>query len=276
MQPVIKRILKQTALPLYLQFRGLYHKGNKVTCPCCKRSFSRFLPLGVDRRPGQCPRCRSNERDRALWLYMEKYPDFINAGKKLLHIGPESIFYRYFKKMKGLHYTPADKFALTFESTYPSETIYLDIVHMPEIPDNMYDVILCSHVLEYIKEDDKAISELFRVLRPGGIALLQVPIKPGLEITYEDDSITSPEQRALIFGDPGHIRFYGEDYADKLTAQGFETDFIPFISLFTQEEIEKYGLVATDDFQLAKKSSWANEIIQQVLSFQLLLLPVLL
>lgn len=253
MQPAIKKILKQTALPLYLQFRGLYYTGSKVTCPCCKHSFSHFLPLGINRRPGQCPRCRSNERDRALWLYMKKNPDFIRAGKKLLHIGPEEIFYHYFKNIHGLDYNPADKFAQTFESTYPSDTRYLDIVHMPEIPDNSYDVILCSHVLEYIKEDDAAMRELRRILKPNGSALLQVPVKQGMKETYEDASITSASQRALVFGDPGHIRFYGEDYADKLTAQGFKTDFISFTSLFTSEEIEKYGLIATDDFHLCRR-----------------------
>lgn len=276
MRPVVKTILKKTALPLYLQFRGLYYRGKKVSCPCCKHSFSRFLPLGVDRRPGQCPRCRSNERDRALWLYLDQHPDFVSAGKKLLHIGPESIFYRYFKRIKGLHYTPADKFAPSFENTYPPDTVYVDIVHMPQIPDNTYDVILCSHVLEYVKEDEQAMGELFRILKPGGTALLQVPIKKGLKKTYEDDSISSPEQRAITFGDPGHIRFYGEDYEDKLTAQGFETGFIPFHTLFTTEEINKYGLIATDDFHLAAKTVCSSEIIHQIMGLQLLWLPVLL
>lgn len=272
MLPVIKKFLKQTALPLYLQLRGLYYSGNEVTCPCCKHSFSRFLPLGVNQRLGQCPRCRSNERDRALWLYLNKHPEFINAGKRLLHIGPEEIFYNYFKKIKGLHYTPADKFVQMFESTYPTDTIYLDIVHMPEIPDNTYDVILCSHVLEYVKEDDLAMSELLRVLKPNGIALLQVPIKPGLKTTYEDASITTASQRATVFGDPGHIRFYGEDYADKLAARGFKTAFIPFTTLFNQQEIQQYGLISTDDFQLARKSA----AIEQLVNLPLLLLPVFL
>ncbi|SEW10854.1 class I SAM-dependent methyltransferase [Chitinophaga arvensicola] len=255
MQPIVKKILKKTALPVYLQLRGFYYRGTNVSCPCCEQSFSRFLPIGVDQRPGMCPRCRSNERDRALWLYMQRTPDFIRAGKRLLHIGPEAIFYRYFKELKGLDYVPADKFAPSFERTYPGDTIYLDIVHMPEMADDSFDVILCSHVLEYIKEDRKAISELFRVLKPGGIALIQVPIKPGLKVTHEDDSITSPEQRALVYGDPGHIRYYGEDYARKLIEAGFETIFIPFRKLFSAKDIQEYGLVGTDDFQLVRKRS---------------------
>lgn len=275
MQPVVKTFLKKTALPLYLRFRGLYYSGKKVSCPCCKQSFSKFLPLGVDQRPGQCPRCRSNERDRALWLYLERNTELVSAGKKLLHIGPESIFYRYFKRIKGLHYTPADKFAPSFESTYPPDTVYIDIVKMPEIPDNTYDVILCSHVLEYVKEDLQAMRELCRILKPGGAALLQVPIKKGLKVTFEDDAITTPEQRAITFGDQGHIRFYGEDYEDKLAEQGFETGFIPFEDLFTEEEITRYGLIATDDFHLAAKPVKVA-VIQHIVGLQLLLLPALL
>jgi SAM-dependent methyltransferase len=202
---------------------------------------------------------------------MRQHPDFIAPGKKLLHIGPESIFYRHFKKMKGLDYTPADKFACMFESTYPADTIYLDITHMPEIPDNTYDVILCSHVLEYIPEDQEAMRELRRVLKPDGIALIQVPIKHGMKETYEDAAITSPAQRAIVFGDPGHIRFYGEDYASKLTAQGFETHFVPFTDLFSAEEIRRYGLVEADDFQLTGK----GPIYQQLAGVPLLLLSVL-
>ena len=253
MRPIIKKFLKRTVLPLYLQFRGMYYSGSNVSCPCCGHSFSHFLPLGVDRRMGQCPRCRSNERDRALWCYIDQHPEFIRSGKKLLHIGPETIFYRRFKRTPGLLYTPADKFAQMFESTYPPDTMYLDITNMPEVPDNSFDVILCSHVLEYIKEDRKAMQELLRVLKPGGTALLQVPVKFGLKTTFEDDSITSPAHRAILYGDPGHVRYYGEDYADKLADAGFTTDFQPFTALFTPKEIREYGLVATDQFQLSNK-----------------------
>ncbi|MCW3466436.1 class I SAM-dependent methyltransferase [Chitinophaga nivalis] len=271
-----KRLLKQFALPVYLRMRGMYYHGNEVHCPCCNSSFSRFLPTGVNRRPAQCPRCRSNERDRALWLYLDRHPDFIRPGKKLLHIGPETLFYNRFKKVKGLHYTPADKFVKMFERCYPKDTLFLDIVDMPEIPDNTYDVILCSHVLEYIREDDQAMRELFRVLKPDGIAQIQVPIKPGLKVTHEDDTITTAAERAAVFGDPGHIRFYGADYESKLLAQGFETAFTPFPQLFAPAEIKRYGLVATDDFQLAKKSVAAVQLIQQIISCQLLWVPVLL
>jgi SAM-dependent methyltransferase len=246
-------MLKRTALPLYLSLRGAWYAGHQVSCPCCQRSFSHFLPLGVDRRMGQCPYCRSNERDRALWLYLDRHPDLISAGKRVLHIGPESIFYRRFKQVKGLYYTPADKFAATFESTYPPDTVYLDITHMPQVPDNGYDVILCSHVLEYIPDDHVAMRELRRVLRPDGMALLQVPLRRGMPITHEDASITSAAQRAQVFGDPGHIRYYGEDFAQRLSSEGLSPCFTPLSEEFSPEEMVRYGLVMTDDFHFCKK-----------------------
>ncbi|MCK7555267.1 methyltransferase domain-containing protein [Chitinophaga sedimenti] len=171
----------------------------------------------------------------------------------MLHIAPEAMFYARYKKIKGLDYTPGDKFADTFESTYPSDTQCIDITSMPQIADNTYDVILCSHVLEYVEEDSKAMREMLRVLKPGGRALLQVPLKPGMPVTHEDPSITSPEERAEVFGDPGHIRFYGEDYAAKLEAAGWKTDFLPITELFTDEEIERCVLIKTDDFHFAHK-----------------------
>ncbi|UYQ95236.1 class I SAM-dependent methyltransferase [Chitinophaga horti] len=253
MHPKLKAFLKKTALPVYLKLRGVYYKGNAVYCPVCEGSYTTFLPAGSDQRKVQCPRCRSNERDRMLWMYLDRHPEFVAPGKKLLHVAPEAMFYNRFKKIKGLDYTPADKFAQMFESTYPQDTIYLDIVDMKEIPDNTYDVIICSHVLEYVKEDLQAMKELHRVLKPGGVALLQVPLRAGMAVTHEDDSITTPEQRAIVFGDPGHIRFYGEDFKDRLESQGWKTGFVPITDLHPDEEIDRCVLIKSDDFHFCYK-----------------------
>ena len=258
-QSSIKRLLKKTILPLYLYCRGLYYKGNKVACPCCNRGFSRFLPAGANRRPVQCPRCRSNERDRALWLYLDRHRELLKPGMRLLHVAPEEIFFKRFRSIEGLEYFPADKFADMFESTYPGETKYLDITGMPEIKDHYFDVIICSHVLEYVKEDNKAMNELFRVLKPGGIAFLQVPIKRGLAITEEDERIVSRQDRITHYGDPGHIRFYGADYERKLQGAGFETKFIPLEYLFNATEIETYRLAYGDHLHVAVRPLLAVE-----------------
>ncbi|HEY0272979.1 MAG TPA: hypothetical protein VGC22_07320, partial [Chitinophaga sp.] len=133
-----KQLLKKTALPVYLQLRGLRYSGNAVACPCCHGTFSRFLVIGFDRRPAQCPRCRSNERDRTLALYLEKFPDLIKPGTKMLHVAPEEIFYKRFRKDPNIDYTAGDKFLNIYKGSYPPDTIYLDITDMPQIPDNTY------------------------------------------------------------------------------------------------------------------------------------------
>jgi SAM-dependent methyltransferase len=254
MATYLKRVTKKNILPVYLQIRGLYYKGNKVECPCCGGRFSKFLKIGVNRRPVQCPRCRSNERDRTFWLYLQRNPDFIKANMKILHVSPEQIFYRRFKNDKNISYTACDKFTDNYKNTYPKDTIYMDITDMSTIKDNTYDIILCVHVLECVEEDRKAIKELYRVLKPGGKALLQVPIDKNLEKTYEDFSINTPEQRAIIFGDPWNLRFYGLDYENLLReTAGFKTDFIPVTTIFTEKEINKYVLGKMDDIQLCYK-----------------------
>ncbi|RAJ06824.1 methyltransferase family protein [Chitinophaga skermanii] len=261
MHPRLKRFLKKTALPIFLQLRGWYYHGNKVACPCCKGNFSQFLPAGANRRLVQCPTCRSNERDRILWMYLDKHPHFIAPGKKVLHIAPEAIFHKRLSRIKGLDYTTGDKFAQSFENTYPKGTIYIDLTDMQHIAAHTYDVILCSHVLEYIEEDRKAMREILRVLKPNGIALMQVPIKAGLDVTHEDYSITDPAERVLIYGDPGHIRFYGADYQERLMAEGFEPQFIPITTLFSDEEIDKYCLNPNDTLQLCQKPSMVRALL---------------
>jgi SAM-dependent methyltransferase len=254
MASLLKQAVKKNLLPVYLRFRGLYFKGDKVECPCCGGSFSQFMTIGVNKRAVQCPRCRSNERDRTFWLFLQRHPDFIQANMKILHVSPEQIFYERFKKDKSISYTSCDKFTDNYKNTYPGDTIYMDITNMSTVKDDTYDIILCVHVLECVEEDRKAIRELYRVLKPGGKALLQVPIDFNRNETYEDASINTPEQRAIVFGDPWNLRFYGMDYGKRLEdTAGFKTDFIPVAKIFTEEEISRYVLGRKDDIQLCYK-----------------------
>ncbi|WP_212004152.1 class I SAM-dependent methyltransferase [Chitinophaga sp. HK235] len=249
----IKNLLKQTALPVYLSLRGMYYQGDKVACPCCKGTFSRFLEIGYNRRPAQCPRCRSNERDRTFWLFLEKHPEFLFQGAKVLHVAPEEIYYKRLSKDPSIQYTAGDKFVNSYENTYPDDTIYLDITDMKDIADNTYDIILCSHVLSCIPDDARAFREMRRVLKPGGKAIIQVPVREDLAVTDEDLTLTGPAERIRRFGDPNYVRFYGRDYEQRLIAQGFNTHFILITDMLTEAEIERYGLVRTDEIHLCSK-----------------------
>jgi len=251
--PTAKHFLKKHFLPTYLRLRSLKYAGNKVYCPCCRGNFSRFLEVGPKREPMLCPRCRSNDRDRFFWLYLEKHPDFFKPGITLLHVGPEQIYYNRFRKIPGVKYIAGDKFILQFGNTYPPETVYLDLTDMSQFPDNHFDFIFCSHVLEYIQEDKKAMRELFRVMKPGSKAIISVPIRHGSPVTMEDPSITDPEEQARVYGDTGHIRYYGEDYADMLSSIGFRTAFTPMADFVSPGLIEKCVINPKDEIQLSFK-----------------------
>ena len=108
---------------------------------------------------------------------------------------------------------------------YDDTVQHMDITALP-FPDGQFDWVICNHVLEHIEEDQKAMSELYRVLKPGGCALLQVPISRKLEITYEDFNIQSPEEREKHFGQNDHVRVYGNDYPKRLKSAGFEVEEI--------------------------------------------------
>ena len=127
-----------------------------------------------------------------------------------------------------------------------------DICNLP-FEDNTFDVILCNHVLEHIPDDTKAMSELYRILKPGGWGIFQIPQDLNREITYEDNTITDKVERAKIFGQYDHVRIYGRDYFDKLREIGFTVNEIDFTKLLSQEEIDRYRLAQGEIIPFVKK-----------------------
>ena len=117
--------------------------------------------------------------------------------------------------MKNLDYTTAD-----LDS--PIADIHLDVTNI-NLPDNTYDVVICNHVLEHVDNVDKAFSEIKRILKLGGWAILMVPINPNVD-TFEDSSVTDPKERERLFGQYDHVRQFGRDYADILQKAGFTVD----------------------------------------------------
>jgi SAM-dependent methyltransferase len=95
-----------------------------------------------------------------------------------------------------------------------------DVTCMP-MESAHFDAIICTHVLEHVEKDRQALSELNRVLKPGGWAIISVPLQLSRP-THEDPEITDPEDRARVFGERGHVRFYGTDLIDRLESAGFQ------------------------------------------------------
>ena len=213
-------------------------KGDQFTDPIDGKSFKMFLPYGYGKQRNNAlsPSTLSLERHRLLWLYLQNETDFFTTTekKKVLHFAPEQAFYRLFRNQTNINYTTTDLFS-------PLADVKADICNLP-FEDNQYDVILCNHVLEHIPDDTKAMQELYRVLKPGGMAILQIPQELNRAITFTDDTITDQKKRAEIFGQYDHVRIYGRDYFDKLRSIGFKVIEEDYTKKISPELVEKYCL----------------------------------
>ncbi|MCA0933164.1 methyltransferase domain-containing protein [Lutimonas saemankumensis] len=217
-------------------FLSLWLRGDRYTDPIDGKSFKRFLPYGyaVQRPNVLSPSTLSLERHRLIWLYLKNETDFFTKPLKVLHMAPEQCFLSLFRKMKNLDYTTADLYS-------PIVDIKADILNLP-FEDNSFDFVLCNHVLEHIDDDQKAMKELFRVMKKGGTGIFQVPQEIHREKTFEDPSITDPEERAKYFGQYDHVRVYGRDYFDRLRNAGFKVEEIDYSKVLSPEDIDKYRL----------------------------------
>ena len=215
---------------------SFFLKGSRYTDPIDGKSFKTLLPYGYgnQRQNVLSPSTLSLERHRLLWLFLKTETDFFSSEKKVLHFAPEQAFYKRFRNMNNLDYTTTD-----LES--PLADVKADICNLP-FEDNAFDVILCNHVLEHIPDDTKAMHELFRVLKPGGFGVFQIPQDLERVDTFEDDSITDKKERAKIFGQYDHVRVYGRDYFDKLRQIGFKVDEVDYTSQLSEQDIAKYCL----------------------------------
>ncbi len=227
----------------------LIYKGNNVECNVCDKSFSKFLDYGHGdhfRKGALCPYCLSLERHRLIWYYLEQKTDFFsNKPYKMLHIAPEQCFYKVFRNQKNLDYTTGDLFS-------PLADIKFDLHSIP-LPDNTYDIVFCNHVLEHVENAHQCMTELYRVLKPGGFAILQVPIDSSREKTYEDPSITSPEDREREFWQKDHVRLFGRDYGLRLQAAGFMVDENQLVNEVGDAIVKKHGFPKGEILYVGKK-----------------------
>ncbi len=214
------------------------YSGNDVKCVICGSEYSIFMPHR-ERKNVRCLNCDSFGRDRLLYLYLKKAP-FFDKKIRLLHFAPEKPLYHLFSKAKNFDYVPVDIDPALYNYGGKTKILKADITAIP-YEDNSFDVIICNHVLEHIPDDNLAMTELFRVMKKGGWGIFQVPIDYSRDETYEDPTITSPEERAIEFWQYDHVRLYGKDYVNRLGAVGFDAKEDAFITSFSDDDIFKYG-----------------------------------
>ncbi|SFD15879.1 class I SAM-dependent methyltransferase [Algibacter pectinivorans] len=243
MKKLFKLILNIIPRPLLIRLSyvarpilAVFLKGSTFTDPIDGKSFKTFLSYGygTQRDNVLSPSTLSLERHRLLWLYLKNETDFFTAEQSVLHFAPEQCFLKRFRKLKNLNYTTTDLLS-------PIADVKADICNLP-FEDNSYDIILCNHVLEHIPDDTKAMQELYRVMKPGGYGIFQIPQDLNRTSTFEDDSITDKKERAKIFGQYDHVRVYGRDYFDKLRSIGFNVKEVDYTASLSAEAITKYCL----------------------------------
>ena len=246
---IFKSILNTIPRPLLIKASYLvrpiitwYLKGANFTDPIDGKNFRKFLPYGYgkQRENALSPSTLSLERHRLMWLFLRDKTNFFISKKilKVLHIAPEQCFLELFKKQQNLEYITSD-----LES--PIADVKADICNLP-FTENEFDVVFCNHVLEHITDDTKAMKELYRVLKPGGFGIFQIPQDLSRAITFEDNTITDRKERAKIFGQYDHVRIYGQDYFDKLRAIGFKVDEVDYTKNITPEKLEQFCLMKNE------------------------------
>jgi SAM-dependent methyltransferase len=246
------------------QLQQLKFFGNAVACPFCKKSFSGFKPTGALDRPfwrspeglellkspiinvanAMCPKCRSGERQRLLYFYLKDEIDFFKLrGIKLLDVAPDDFLLDEIFSKVDIDYLSVD----ITNARNPSKI--MDVTNL-EFDNNMFDSIICNHVLEHIPDDMKAMAELYRVLKPSGWAILQVPI-------WAFDTVEIPgatrEQYLELYGHPDHVRRYGFDYKERLEEVRFDVKVDQFSRNLTSDFRDQYGLFETEDIFFCTK-----------------------
>jgi SAM-dependent methyltransferase len=216
-----------------LLFRAAFF-GNGCTCTNCGNTYRRFMAQGAKgrlferhrisgmgyKKNVRCPFCKANHRVRLLQLFFDLRTDIYDRPVRLLHISPHRFLARVLREKSNIDYVSG---ALYPDRLPHLPTVRVDVTDI-DFPDGDFDVVICNHVLEHVREDRQAMDEIFRVLRPGGFSVLQVPLALDLQETLEDPSVVDPAERSRAYGQKDHLRLYGLDYFDRLESAGFHVE----------------------------------------------------
>ncbi len=227
----------------------LTEKPNRtnVYCPISKKEFKRFVKI-----PGELvtPSNGARRRQRLVWHYLENELDILTKKLKILHVAPELSYFEILKEQNNLEYVPGDKMVEGYSNQKGIKNV--DLTQL-EFEHSCFDYVIANHVLEHIPEDNKAMTEIFRVLKDGGIGVVTVPIDEKLDKTYEDSTIVSAKDRQKYFGQWDHVRQYGLDIKTRFEEVGFEVEINRYYEKFSKGENDRYGFC--DDIIIVLKKN---------------------
>lgn len=217
----------------------------KSYCPICQHGSRYDFGEFNGRSKAICPNCRSLERHRFIWMVLEEQlKNQDHSECSMLHFAPEPCLSQYFEKLFGVNYITGD--------IAPGRAKQVVDITQICFPENRFDYIMCNHVLEHIIEDIKALSELYRVLKPHGIAYLAVPMRGNT--TYENNDIVSPKERTKHFGQHDHVRYYGQDFIERVRSVGFSVDVVTAFELIKNDNLRiTLGLMTNDKLFIARR-----------------------
>ena len=222
--------------PVRFAVRKAIFRGHAETCPLCLCSVSGYrahgsdIPVLTNRRVvggmrkenDRCPVCHARDRTRLMAHYLDRHGGLGRDGLRVLHVAPDFGLYLWLIRHGGLRYTACDIDASRYR--HIKGTVTADLTRTP-FEAGSFDIVICSHVLEHIPEDRAAMAEVLRILKPGGMALLLVPLATDGGETDEDPTVTERGDRVARFGQWDHVRLYERsDFLSRLREVGFEVE----------------------------------------------------
>jgi SAM-dependent methyltransferase len=224
-----------------------WYRGDALEDPIDHRKYKKFLSYGygTERSNALSPGTLSLERHRALYLYLKEKTDVFTRKVSMLHIAPERSLGNIFKKQANIDYLSADLLS-------PWAMVHFDAHAIPYRNDT-FDIVIANHILEHVQDDRRVMAEMYRVMKPGGFGVFQVPLDETLAATREDPFLRDEAEQHRLFGQKDHVRQYGIDYLERLASVGFRVKNYHLGELFPDMNFARYGVHAHESVPVCFK-----------------------